>query len=57
MADPAWTELGITVAATMLVALVAFSWVTNPRHTRTRRALALPVHLIIGLAIRVGLID
>lgn len=57
MADPAWTQLGLAVTICMIVLILAFLWVTNPKHHRTRRAVAVPVHLLIGLAVRIGLID
>lgn len=48
---------GFWVAAVVLAALVAFLWITNPKHTRTRRLLSPVLTAIVGALVRVGLKD
>lgn len=48
---------GFWITLAFLVELCAFLYVTNPKHKRTRALLSRPIEFVIGLAIRIGLID
>lgn len=48
---------GFWITLAFLLELLAFLYVTNPKHKRVRRVLARPIEWLIGFAVRIGLID
>jgi hypothetical protein len=48
---------GFYLVASWMAIMVAFLWVTNPKHQRTRRVLGPVLRGLVGVAIWSGLID
>lgn len=56
MIDWTWTAPTV-VAVAWLIGLAALLWIWNPRHERTRAILRPALMTLVGLAVRIGLID